>query len=303
MESVQRNMRVTLSREQVLLEKNLPYLATIASVSPYVGLFGTVWGIMNSFRGLAGASQATLSAVAPGISEALVATAIGLFAAIPALVAGVERRILVSPISDINKSSVVLAAAHVAKVTEFIRMGGAHAVAALAYGTKSILPVNKIVGPGNAFVAEAKNFFSGQGKLPPNVRNRIMEAATTSYDRYKKIAEEAVADAKRLANATGVPIEFLYKVPMPNPEIIIQEILNDDDNRDPENQEPVIEEAPADLPPIPKGLEKKFKQKKGLADDDVLSEADQQELLQYWIKMWNRWPPEKKDEYLLNPEN
>jgi Biopolymer transport proteins len=71
MESVQRNMRVALSREQVLLEKNLPYLATIASVSPYVGLFGTVWGIMNSFRGLAGASQATLSAVAPGISEAL----------------------------------------------------------------------------------------------------------------------------------------------------------------------------------------------------------------------------------------
>ena len=87
MESVQRNMRVALSREQVLLEKNLPYLPTIASVSPYVGLFGTVWGIMNSFRGLAGASQATLSAVAPGISEALVATAIGLFAAIPALVA------------------------------------------------------------------------------------------------------------------------------------------------------------------------------------------------------------------------
>ena len=87
MESVQRNMRVALSREQVLLEKNLPYLATIASVSPYVGIFGTVWGIMNSFRGLAGASQATLSAVAPGISEALVATAIGLFAAIPALVA------------------------------------------------------------------------------------------------------------------------------------------------------------------------------------------------------------------------
>ncbi len=87
MESVQRNMRVALAREQVLLEKNLPYLATIASVSPYIGLFGTVWGIMNSFRGLAGASQATLSAVAPGISEALVATAIGLFAAIPALIA------------------------------------------------------------------------------------------------------------------------------------------------------------------------------------------------------------------------
>ena len=87
MESIQRNMRVTLSREQVLIEKNLQYLATIASVSPYIGLFGTVWGIMNSFRSLAGASQATLSAVAPGISEALVATAIGLFAAIPALIA------------------------------------------------------------------------------------------------------------------------------------------------------------------------------------------------------------------------
>ena len=87
MESVQRNMRVALAREQVLLEKNLPYLATIASVSHYIGLFGTVWGIMKSFRGLAGASQATLSAVAPGISEALVATAIGLFAAIPALIA------------------------------------------------------------------------------------------------------------------------------------------------------------------------------------------------------------------------
>ena len=79
-------MKVALSKEQALLEKNLPFLATVASVSPYIGLFGTVWGIMNSFRGLAGASQATLSAVAPGISEALVATAIGLFAAIPALI-------------------------------------------------------------------------------------------------------------------------------------------------------------------------------------------------------------------------
>ena len=86
MDSVHRNMKVALSKEQALLEKNLPFLATVASVSPYVGLFGTVWGIMNSFRGLAGASQATLSAVAPGISEALVATAIGLFAAIPALI-------------------------------------------------------------------------------------------------------------------------------------------------------------------------------------------------------------------------
>ena len=87
MSSVQRNMQAALTKEQSLLEKHLPFLATIASVSPYIGLFGTVWGIMNSFRGLAGSTQATLSAVAPGISEALIATAIGLFAAIPALIA------------------------------------------------------------------------------------------------------------------------------------------------------------------------------------------------------------------------
>ena len=87
MSSVQRNMQAALTKEQSLLEKHLPFLATVASVSPYIGLFGTVWGIMNSFRGLAGSSQATLSAVAPGISEALIATAIVLFAAIPALVA------------------------------------------------------------------------------------------------------------------------------------------------------------------------------------------------------------------------
>ena len=87
MSSVQRNMQAALTKEQSLLEKHLPFLATVASVSPYIGLFGTVWGIMNSFRGLAGSSQATLSAVAPGISESLIATAIGLFAAIPALIA------------------------------------------------------------------------------------------------------------------------------------------------------------------------------------------------------------------------
>ena len=81
---------------------------------------------------------------------------------IPALVAGVERRVLVSPISDLNKSSIVLGAAHVAKVTEFIRIGGAHAVAALAYGTKTISPVDKIVGPGNAYVAEAKRQVFGK---------------------------------------------------------------------------------------------------------------------------------------------
>ena len=87
LEGAERAMRISLSREQSSLEKHLPFLATVASASPYVGLFGTVWGIMNSFRGLAETNQATLSTVAPGISEALIATAIGLFAAIPALIA------------------------------------------------------------------------------------------------------------------------------------------------------------------------------------------------------------------------
>ncbi|MBX2808324.1 MAG: protein TolQ [Cellvibrionaceae bacterium] len=83
----QRAMRVALAREQEKLETNLPFLASVASVSPYIGLFGTVWGIMNAFRNLAGAGQATLATVAPGISEALIATAMGLFAAIPAVLA------------------------------------------------------------------------------------------------------------------------------------------------------------------------------------------------------------------------
>ena len=73
--------------EEEKLEQGLPFLATVGSVSPYIGLFGTVWGIMNSFRGLAQAQQATLATVAPGIAEALIATAIGLFAAIPAVIA------------------------------------------------------------------------------------------------------------------------------------------------------------------------------------------------------------------------
>lgn len=83
----QRAMRVTLTREVERLDQHLSFLATVGSVSPYVGLFGTVWGIMNSFRGLAGAQQATIAMVAPGISEALIATAMGLFAAIPAVIA------------------------------------------------------------------------------------------------------------------------------------------------------------------------------------------------------------------------
>ena len=87
MEGAQRAMRVAFSREQERLETHLPFLATGGSTSPYVGLFGTVWGIMNSFRGLAQVQQATLATVAPGISEALIATAMGLFAAIPAVIA------------------------------------------------------------------------------------------------------------------------------------------------------------------------------------------------------------------------
>lgn len=87
MEGVQRAMRVALSRETETLEHHLPFLATVGSTSPYVGLFGTVWGIMNSFHALGNVNQATLAMVAPGISEALVATAMGLFAAIPAVIA------------------------------------------------------------------------------------------------------------------------------------------------------------------------------------------------------------------------
>ena len=82
-----RAMRAAYQREMDALESHLAFLASVGSVSPYVGLFGTVWGIMNAFRGLANVQQATLAAVAPGIAEALIATAIGLFAAIPAVVA------------------------------------------------------------------------------------------------------------------------------------------------------------------------------------------------------------------------
>ncbi len=87
LETAQRAMRIALTREMDHLDQHLNFLATVGSTSPYVGLFGTVWGIMNSFRGLANVSQATIQNVAPGISEALVATAMGLFAAIPAVIA------------------------------------------------------------------------------------------------------------------------------------------------------------------------------------------------------------------------
>lgn len=87
LDGARRAMRAAYQREMDGLEAHLAFLATVGSVSPYVGLFGTVWGIMNAFRGLANVQQATLAAVAPGIAEALVATAIGLFAAIPAVIA------------------------------------------------------------------------------------------------------------------------------------------------------------------------------------------------------------------------
>ncbi|MCZ6804079.1 MAG: protein TolQ [Proteobacteria bacterium] len=83
----QRSMRIAMNKEMEHLETNLSFLATVGSTSPYIGLFGTVWGIMNSFQALGTVQQATISMVAPGISEALIATAMGLFAAIPAVIA------------------------------------------------------------------------------------------------------------------------------------------------------------------------------------------------------------------------
>ena len=87
LDGAQRSMRIAMNKEVDHLETNLSFLATVGSTSPYIGLFGTVWGIMNSFQALGTVQQATISMVAPGISEALVATAMGLFAAIPAVIA------------------------------------------------------------------------------------------------------------------------------------------------------------------------------------------------------------------------
>lgn len=86
-EGAERAMRISLTREADQLEHHLSFLATVGSTSPYIGLFGTVWGIMTSFHALANVNQATIAMVAPGISEALIATAMGLFAAIPAVIA------------------------------------------------------------------------------------------------------------------------------------------------------------------------------------------------------------------------
>lgn len=96
-ENTRRAMRVAQMREQDKLENYLPFLAIVGSVSPYIGLFGTVWGIMQAFRALANVQQATIAMVAPGIAEALIATALGLFAAIPAVIAYNRY------ISDINR--------------------------------------------------------------------------------------------------------------------------------------------------------------------------------------------------------
>ena len=87
LDGARRAMRASFQRELDALESNLSFLASVGSVSPYVGLFGTVWGIMHAFVGLSNLTQVTLATVAPGIAEALVATAIGLFAAIPAVIA------------------------------------------------------------------------------------------------------------------------------------------------------------------------------------------------------------------------
>ena len=87
LDGAQRSMRIAMNKEVDHLETNLSFLATVGSTSPYIGLFGTVWGIMNSFQALGTVQQATIAMVAPGISEALVATAMGLFAAIPAVIA------------------------------------------------------------------------------------------------------------------------------------------------------------------------------------------------------------------------
>ena len=87
MDGTRRAMRATYQREMDRLDSHLAFLATVGSVSPYIGLFGTVWGIMNSFRGLSNVTQATIAHVAPGIADALIATAMGLFAAIPAVIA------------------------------------------------------------------------------------------------------------------------------------------------------------------------------------------------------------------------
>ena len=104
LEGINRSMRVAIASDEEQMNVNLSFLANVGSVSPYVGLFGTVWGIMTSFQGLSDATQATIHAVAPGLSEALVATAMGLFAAIPAVLAYNK---FASELESISQSTVI----------------------------------------------------------------------------------------------------------------------------------------------------------------------------------------------------
>tara|TARA_B100001057_G_scaffold239976_1_gene240302 strand:+ start:67666 stop:68334 length:669 start_codon:yes stop_codon:yes gene_type:complete len=106
LESINRSMRVSIASDEEEMSKHLPFLANVGSVSPYVGLLGTVWGIMTSFQGLSDATQATINAVAPGISEALVATGMGLFAAIPAVIAFNK---FISESESISQSTLIFA--------------------------------------------------------------------------------------------------------------------------------------------------------------------------------------------------
>ena len=104
LEGINRSMRVAIASDEEEMNKHLAFLANVGSVSPYIGLLGTVWGIMTSFQGLSDATQATINAVAPGISEALVATAMGLFAAIPAVIAFNKYT---SELETINQSTLI----------------------------------------------------------------------------------------------------------------------------------------------------------------------------------------------------
>ena len=104
LEGINRSMRVAIASDEEQMNVNLSFLANVGSVSPYIGLFGTVWGIMTAFQGLSDATQATINAVAPGISEALVATAMGLFAAIPAVVAYNK---FASELESISQSTII----------------------------------------------------------------------------------------------------------------------------------------------------------------------------------------------------
>ena len=148
--------------------------------------------------------------------------------AIPALVAGVERRVMVSPISDLKKSSIVLAAGYIAGVTEVFCMGGAHSVAALAYGTKTIEPVNKIVGPGNAYVAEAKRQVFGIVGIDSIAGPSEVLIVSDDTSSPEHIAIDLLSQAEHDEQAQAILItdslEFSIKV-----ELAIEKFLKDFD--------------------------------------------------------------------------